>query len=92
MPSESVDVPHPGAYGGEVIGNSTSRKLWTGCGPVYITVVFDDAMNVKTLFANLRGASSCPKCHLESICRIATMALNAGVPAVDIAWDLRGMT
>ncbi|MFH1383196.1 MAG: vitamin B12-dependent ribonucleotide reductase [Chloroflexota bacterium] len=66
------------------------EKVTTGCGNIYITVASDDK-GICEVFSSLGKAGGCASAQLESIGRLTSLALRAGVDVASIVKQLRGI-
>ena len=51
----------------------------TGHGKMYVTINRDEGGNPFEVFANLGKAGGCDSAQMEAICKLASMALRAGI-------------
>ena len=65
-------------------------KVPTGCGSLYVTVNHDERGLVE-LFAAMGKGGGCSGALNEAIGRLVSLALRSGVPAKEIARQLRGI-
>ena len=64
-------------------------KVQTGCGPMYITLNYDDQDCLFEVFSILGKAGSCAIAQLEAIARLTSLSLRSGVAIADISKHLR---
>jgi ribonucleoside-diphosphate reductase alpha chain len=64
-------------------------KVQTGCGPMYITLNYDDQDCLFEVFSILGKAGSCATAQLEAIARLTSLSLRSGVAIADISKHLR---
>ena len=72
--------------------NGRTERLNTGHGSMYITINTDEKNLPFEVFANLGKAGGCDSAQLEAICRLASVALRAGVCHTEIISNLLGIT
>jgi len=74
----------------KVLG-STSEKVKTGCGHLYVTIGFDgeDSTPVE-IRAALGKAGGCSNCFLEALNRVISLGLQYGIPVEDFVKELQG--
>ncbi|MEO0249763.1 MAG: TSCPD domain-containing protein [candidate division WOR-3 bacterium] len=65
-------------------------KVKTGCGNAYITIS-KEGQGYWEVFGNLGKSGGCPSAMMQSLCRLATLAVNRGVPKQDLAKQLVGI-
>ena len=71
--------------------HSTTIKVLTACGRMYVTIVRDDEGGVATLFTNIGKAGRCPAALAETVCRLATRSLERGDTIDGVHKSLVGM-
>lgn len=64
-------------------------KVQTGCGPMYVTVNYDDHDCLFEVFSILGKAGGCAGAQLEAIARLTSLSLRSGVAIADISKHLR---
>lgn len=64
-------------------------KVRTGCGPMYITLNYDDQDCLFEVFSILGKAGSCTAAQLEAIARLTSLLLRSGVAIADISKHLK---
>ena len=74
------------------ITSGKTERFHTGHGSMYITINDDEKGKPFEVFANLGKAGGCDSAQLEAICRLASMALRAGVCETEIISNLLGIT
>lgn len=70
---------------------STSERVKTGCGYLYVTVGFDgeDSTPVE-IRAALGKAGGCSNCFIEALNRVVSLGLQYGIPVEEFAKELMG--
>jgi len=72
------------------VTSGITEMVTTGCGHLYITVNSDEK-GIFEVFSHLGKAGGCAIAQLEAICRLASLALRAGVDANSLVKQLRGI-
>ena len=72
------------------VTSGITERVTTGCGYIYVTVNSDER-SIFEVFSTLGKSGGCASAQLESICRLISMALRAGVDAASIVHQLRGI-
>jgi ribonucleoside-diphosphate reductase alpha chain len=72
------------------VTTGVTERVTTGCGYIYVTVNSDEK-GVFEVFSTLGKSGGCASAQLESICRLISLALRAGVDATNIVRQLRGI-
>ena len=67
-----------------------THKVKCGCGNIYVTVNRDKDFRILEVFAVLGKAGGCAASQLESIGRLTTRCLRAGISPDIVMKDLRG--
>lgn len=70
----------------------TTRKFITGCGPIYVTINYDQDGAPFELFTHIGKAGGCAASQTESIGRLVSMALRSGLDSERIEKQLRGIS
>ncbi len=74
-----------------VIHGST-RKVWTGCGNLYVTVNEDGEGNLFEIFNQIGKAGGCAASQSEAIGRLVSLALRSGIEPEDVVRQLKGIS
>lgn len=70
---------------------STSEKVTTGCGHLYVTIGFDGEDNTPVeIRAALGKAGGCSNCYLEALNRVISLGLQYGIPVEEFVRELKG--
>jgi hypothetical protein len=75
-----------------IIGKTTTHRVTSGCGYLYIQVVKDNDGIINGLFISVKAQSQCMRCQLQTISRLFARAVQAGADPVSIARGLRGVS
>ena len=67
-----------------------TRKIRTGCGPLYITIN-KDKNGICEVFSTLGMSGGCAAAQLEATSRLTSMALRSGVDVESIVKNLKGI-
>ena len=70
---------------------STTERVETGCGNLYITIGYEEARKPIEIFAALGKAGGCSQCQNEALARTVSLGLRCGVPAEDYIKELKGL-
>ena len=71
---------------------STSIRMETGCGKLYIHVSYDPDTKLPTeVFASLGKSGGCATCQLEGMSRAITIGLRSGIPVDGYIKQLSGI-
>lgn len=70
----------------------TTRRIATGCGSMFITINMDEEGRPLELFSQLGKAGGCAASQTESIGRLVSLALRAGVDVGEIQKQLIGIS
>ncbi|MBI4828921.1 MAG: vitamin B12-dependent ribonucleotide reductase [Nitrospinae bacterium] len=81
-------VPRPRP---DVVYGSTQR-INTGCGSIYVTVNHDETGKPFELFTQIGKAGGCAASQTESIGRLVSLALRAGIDITEIRTQLMGIS
>jgi ribonucleoside-diphosphate reductase alpha chain len=74
-----------------VIHGST-RKVWTGCGNLYVTVNEDEEGNLFEIFNQIGKAGGCAASQSEAIGRLVSLAFRSGIEPEDVVRQLKGIS
>ena len=85
---ESKIVPRPRP---DMVFGSTQR-INTGCGSIYVTVNHDETGKPFELFTQIGKAGGCAASQTESIGRLVSLALRAGIDVDEIRSQLMGIS
>ncbi len=88
--SPAASVVTPRARPHEMTG--VTERIRTGHGNMFVTVNFGEDDRPFELFSTLGKAGGCESASLEAISRLVSMALRAGIDAMTIVEQLRGIT
>ena len=70
---------------------STTEKVKTGCGHLYVTIGFDGEDNIPVeIRAALGKTGGCSNCFLEALNRAVSLGLQYGIPVEEFVKELRG--
>ena len=69
----------------------TTTKINTGLGTLYVTVNRDDSGNMYEVFATIGKAGGTEVANTEAICRLASLAMQYGIPTEEISNQLVGI-
>jgi len=75
----------------KVVVGSTQR-IPTGCGNIYVTVNEDQQGNPFELFTTIGKAGGCAASQTESIGRLVSLALRAGIAVEDVSKQIRNIS
>lgn len=87
-PQMAAEILKVRKRGDRMVG--VTRKLKTGCGNIYVTLNSDE-YGVAEVFVNLGKSGGCAQAQMQAIGKIASVAMRAGVGAVEIAEMLKGI-
>ena len=86
QPSVRVPRERPKAIRG------VTERMRTSHGNAYVTINFDEEGLPFEVFTTIGKAGSTDAAYLEAVSRLISLALRSGVPAVELAEQLRGIT
>lgn len=66
-------------------------KTTTGCGPLYVTINFDEKGNPFEIFNSIGKSGGCAQSQTESTGRMVSLALRSGIGAEEIVGQLKGI-
>ncbi len=66
-------------------------KTTTGCGPLYVTVNYDENGNPFEIFNSIGKSGGCAQSQTESTGRMVSLALRSGIGAEEIIKQLKGI-
>jgi len=75
----------------DVIHGST-RKIWTGCGNLYVTVNEDEEGNLFEIFNQIGKAGGCADSQSEAIGRLVSLAFRSGIEPEVVIRQLKGIS
>jgi ribonucleoside-diphosphate reductase alpha chain len=75
----------------EQYNNSTTDRIETSCGHMYITIVWTKEGKLKNIFAHLGKSGGCAASQLDALSYLAKVSIRAGVPVKTIVKGLRGI-
>lgn len=90
-PGEIPEMWGPGGQDRPKVLTGITEKISTGHGNAYITLNFA-GKDLFEVFTNTGKAGGCDSAQIEAISRLASTALRFGVPAEEIARQLKGIT
>jgi len=70
---------------------STTEKIGTGCGNLYITIGHNEDNKPIEVFATLGKAGGCSQCQNEALTRAITLGLRSGIPVESYIKELKGL-
>lgn len=66
-------------------------KTTTGCGPLYVTINYDENGNPFEIFNSIGKSGGCAQSQTESTGRMVSLALRSGIGAEEIVGQLKGI-
>ena len=66
-------------------------KTTTGCGPLYVTINYDENGNPFEIFNSIGKSGGCAQSQTESTGRMVSLALRSGIGAEEIISQLKGI-
>ncbi len=66
-------------------------KTTTGCGPLYVTINYDESGRPFEIFNSIGKSGGCAQSQTESTGRMVSMALRSGIGATEIINQLKGI-
>ncbi|MHB8231477.1 MAG: vitamin B12-dependent ribonucleotide reductase [bacterium] len=66
-------------------------KTTTGCGPLYVTINYDENGNPFEIFNSIGKSGGCAQSQTESTGRMVSLALRSGIGAEEIIGQLKGI-
>lgn len=70
----------------------TTRRMETGCGPIYVTINRDPETNdVQEIFAKLGKAGGCGAAQTEAVARVVSIGLQSGTDIRELIKQLKGI-
>lgn len=65
-------------------------RIVTGCGKLYVTINSDEDDNPQEILARLGKAGRCSACYMETIGRLLSLSLQAGMDIKDLTRTMVG--
>jgi ribonucleoside-diphosphate reductase alpha chain len=72
--------------------HGSTRKIWTGCGNLYVTVNEDEEGNLFEIFNQIGKAGGCAASQSEAIGRLVSLAFRSGIEPEDVVRQLKGIS
>lgn len=66
-------------------------KTMTGCGPLYVTINYDESRKPFEIFNSIGKSGGCAQSQTESTGRMVSLALRSGIGAEEIISQLKGI-